>query len=125
MSVVSPAEAVAPIASGHQVWMQGGSSPPSVLLDALVARAPELHNVRMIHFHTEGPGPHLAPEMEGHFRHVALFIGPNARQAVNEGRAEYVPVFLSDVPDLFTSGVLPVDAVLINVTRPDAHGYCS
>ena len=60
----------------------------------------------------EGPGPHLAPEMAGHFRHRALFIGPNARAAVNEGRADYVPVFLSDVPRLFESGALPLDAVL-------------
>jgi acyl-CoA hydrolase len=79
----------------------------------------------MVHFHTEGPGPHLAPEMAPHFRHKALFIGANARRAVNEGRADYVPVFLSDVPDLFTSGTLPLDAVLLNLTRPDAHGFCS
>ncbi|MGH2455962.1 MAG: hypothetical protein ACRDHD_06870 [Candidatus Limnocylindria bacterium] len=63
--------------------------------------------------------------MAGHFRHKALFIGANARQAVSEGRADYVPVFLSDVPDLFSSGTLPLDAVLLNLTRPDAHGFCS
>ncbi len=99
--------------------------PPSVLLDALVARAAELHDVGVIHLHSEGPGPHLAPEMAGHFRHRALFIGPNARAAVNEGRADYVPVFLSDVPRLFDSGALPLDAVLVNATPPDAHGFCS
>ena len=98
---------------------------PSVLLDALVARAPELHDVSMVHLHTEGPGPHLAPEMAPHFRHRALFIGPNARKAVNEGRAEFVPVFLSDVPGLFERGLLPLDTVLINVTPPDTHGFCS
>ena len=79
----------------------------------------------MVHLHTEGPGPHLAPEMAPHFRHRALFIGPNARKAVNEGRAEFVPVFLSDVPGLFERGLLPLDTVLINVTPPDAHGFCS
>ena len=63
--------------------------------------------------------------MDGHLRHRALFIGANARQAVNEGRADYVPVFLSDVPELFTGGAMPLDVALINVTRPDAHGYCS
>ena len=68
------------------------------LLDALVARAAELEDVRVVHLHCEGPGPHLAPEMAPHFRHRALFIGPNARAAIEEGRAEYVPVFLSDVP---------------------------
>jgi acyl-CoA hydrolase len=81
--------------------------------------------VGIVHFHTLGPAPHLAPEMAPHFRHRALFIGANAREAVNDGRADYVPVFLSDVPELFASGVLPLDAALINVTPPDAHGFCS
>ena len=125
MRIVTAAEAVAGIASGQQVFLHGGAATPSVLLDALVARAPELSGVSMVHFHTEGPGPHLAPEMASHFRHKALFIGANARRAVNEGRADYVPIFLSDVPDLFTSGTLPLDAVLLNLTRPDSHGFCS
>ncbi len=85
----------------------------------------ELRGVGVIHFHIEGPAPHLAPEMSESFRHRALFIGANARAAVNEGRADYVPIFLSDVPELFLKGVLPLDAVLINVSPPDAHGYCS
>lgn len=125
MRIVTAEEAVVGITSGQQVFVHGGAATPSVLLDALVARAPELEAVSMVHFHTEGPGPHLAPEMARHFRHKALFIGANARKAVNEGRADYVPIFLSDVPDLFTSGTLPLDAVLLNLTRPDAHGFCS
>ena len=103
MRIVSPAEAVAGIKSGEQVYVHCAAAAPSVLLDALVARAPELEGVGVIHLHIEGPGPHLAPEMAKHFRHRALFIGPNARAAVNEGRADYVPVFLSDVPRLFES----------------------
>jgi acyl-CoA hydrolase len=125
MRIVSAAEAVAGIGSGQQVFVHGGAATPSVLLDALVARASELHGVQMVHFHTQGSGPHLAPAMAGHFRHKALFIGANARDAVNDGRADYIPVFLSDVPGLFASGTLPLDAVLLNVTRPDAHGFCS
>lgn len=125
MRVVGPSEAVAPIRSGQAIYVHGASATPAVLLDALVARAQELVDVRTIHLHIEGPGPHLAPAMAGHFRHLALFIGPNARDAVNDGRAEYIPTFLSDVPHLFRRGILPLDAVLINVTRPDAHGYCS
>jgi acyl-CoA hydrolase len=125
MRIVSPAEAVAGIRSGHQIYVHCAAATPSVLLDALVARAPELRDVSVIHLHTEGPGPHLAPEMAGHFRHRALFIGPNARNAVNEGRAEFIPVFLSDTPHLFRSGLLPLDAVLINVSPPDEHGFCS
>ena len=123
--IVAAQEAVAHIRSGDQVYLQCAAAVPSVLLDALVARASELRDVSMVHLHTEGPGPHLAPEMAPHFRHRALFIGPNARRAVNEGRAEFVPVFLSDVPGLFERGLLPLDTVLINVTPPDAHGFCS
>ena len=125
MKIVSPEEAVAGIRSGDRVYVQCASAAPSALLDALVARAPELRDVDIVHLHIEGPGPHLAPEMAGHFRHTALFIGPNARAAVNEGRADYVPVFLSDVPHLFDAGLLPLDAVLCNVSPPDAHGFCS
>ena len=125
MRIVTPAEAVAGIKSGQQIYVQCAAAAPSVLLDALSQRAPELQDVKVVHLHTEGPGPLLAPEMAGHFFHRALFIGPNARAAIAEGRAEYIPVFLSDVPHLFTSRLLPLDAVLINVSPPDAHGYCS
>ncbi len=125
MKIVSPTEAVAGIRSGEQVYVHCAAAAPSVLLDALVARADELKDVGMVHLHTEGPGPHLAPAMAGHFRHRALFVGPNARKAINDGRADYVPVFLSDVPRLFESGAVPLDVVLVNVTPPDAHGFCS
>ena len=125
MRIVSAAEAVAGIRSREQLYLQCAAATPSVLLDALVARAPELEAVSVVHLHCEGPGPHLAPEMAPHFRHRALFIGPNARAAVNEGRADYVPAFLSDVPRLFESGMLPLDYVFVNATPPDAHGFCS
>jgi 4-hydroxybutyrate CoA-transferase len=125
MRLVSTADAVAGIKSGDQVYVHCAAAAPSVLLDALVARAQELEGVGVIHLHIEGPGPHLAPDMARHFRHRALFIGPNARAAVNEGRADYVPVLLSDVPRLFESRALPLDAVLVNATPPDRHGFCS
>jgi 4-hydroxybutyrate CoA-transferase len=125
MRRVTAEEAVADIRSGQQIYLHAASAVPSVLLDALVARAAELEDVKVVHLHVEGPAPHLAPEMAGHFRHLALFIGPNARAAVNEGRAEYVPVFLHDVGDLFLRGLVPLDAVLINVSPPDSHGFCS
>ena len=125
MRIVSAAQAVAGIKSGEQLYVHSAAATPSVLLDALVSRADELQDVKILHFHSEGPGPHLAPEMAGHFRHRALFIGPNARAAVNEGRAEYIPVFLSDVPTLIRRGILPIDAVLVNVSPPDSHGFCS
>ena len=125
MRVVSAEEAVEGIESGQQIYLQCASATPSVLLDALVARAPELSGVRVVHLHCEGPAPHLAPDMAPHFRHRALFIGPNARAAIAEGRADYVPVFLSDVPRLFDRGMLALDAVFVNATPPDAHGFCS
>src|SRR6188472_544090 len=125
MRIVTATEAVSSIASRQQIYLQCAAATPSVLLDALVARAPELHGVSVVHLHCEGPGPHLAPEMAPHFRHKALFIGPNARAAVNEGRADYIPSFLSDVPRLFEAGLLPLDAVFVNATPPDAHGFCS
>ena len=125
MRLVTAAQAVAGIKSGDQVYVHCAAAAPSVLLDSLVARAEDLAGVGVIHLHIEGPGPHLAPGMERHFRHRALFIGPNARAAVNEGRADYVPVFLSDVPRLFASRALPLDVVLVNATPPDRHGFCS
>ncbi|MBA3587056.1 MAG: acetyl-CoA hydrolase/transferase family protein [Chloroflexi bacterium] len=125
MRIVTAEEAVAGIRDGDQVFVHGGAASPSVLLEALAGRAEELRDVGMVHFHIEGPAPHLAPGMASSFRHRALFIGANAREAVNEGRADYVPIFLSDVPELFTGGVLPLDAVLINVSYPDSNGYCS
>ena len=125
MRVVSAAEAVAGISSGQQIYVHAAAAAPSVLLDALVARAPELEDVKVVHLHIEGPGPHLEPEMAGHFYHRALFIGPNARRAVNEGRAEYIPAFLSDIPTLFRRNIIPLDAVLVNVSRPDRNGFCS
>jgi len=125
MRILTAAEAVSGITSGQQLYLQCAAATPSVLLDALVARAPELADVSVVHLHCEGPGPHLAPEMAPHFRHKALFIGPNARAAVADGRADYIPTFLSDVPRLFEGGLLPLDAVFVNATPPDAHGFCS
>lgn len=125
MHIVSLAEAVSHIRSGDHVFVQGAAAVPSALLDALVARAPELHGVTMTHLHLEGAAPHLAPEMAPHFRHRALFIGRNARRAVAEGRAEYVPVFLSDIPHLIQRRSIQVDIALLNVSPPDRHGYCS
>src|SRR4051812_16842191 len=125
MRLVSAADAAGVVKPGQTVYLHCAAATPSVLLQALVARAAELRDVGVVHLHTEGPGPHLRPAMAAHFRHRALFIGPNARAAVNEGRADYVPVFLSDVPRLFDSGAIRLDAVLVNATPPDQHGFCS
>jgi 4-hydroxybutyrate CoA-transferase len=125
MQIVSADEAVASVRDGNTIFIQGGAATPTPLLAALAVRGPELTGVTTVGLHLDGPCPHLDPALAGHVRHRALFIGPNAREAVNDGRADYVPIFLSDIPHLFTRGILPLDAVFINVTPPDAHGYCS
>ena len=121
----SASDAVALVKSGQRVFVQGSCATPHILLNALADRAGQLHDVRAVHLHTEGPSPFLRPGVEGSFRHEALFVGSNVRQAVNEGLADYIPIFLSEVPMLFCSGRLPIDVALINVSPPDAHGFCS
>jgi 4-hydroxybutyrate CoA-transferase len=125
MQKVSSEEAIASIQDGQTIFIHGGAATPSALLAALAARAPQLSDITTVGLHLDGPCPHLDLALAGHVRHRALFIGPNAREAVNEGRADYVPIFLSDIPLLFSRGILPLDAVFINVSPPDSHGYCS
>ncbi|MBI4493127.1 MAG: acetyl-CoA hydrolase/transferase family protein [Chloroflexi bacterium] len=122
---VSPAEAAAVVQSGQRVFVQGGCATPVALVEALAARGQELSGVEVVHIHTEGPAHHVAPELTCHLRHRAFFIGPNVRAAISEGRADYAPVFLSDIPALFRSGQMPIDVALLHLSPPDAHGYCS
>ncbi len=113
------------IKSNDRIYLGGGTGIPLVLEKAMVARADQLRNVEVVHVATFAGGEYLDAKYQQSFRHRALFIGPNARQAVNEGRADYVPVFLSQCPALFTDGTLPLDVALIQVSPPDAHGWCS
>jgi 4-hydroxybutyrate CoA-transferase len=123
--LVSARGAVAHVRSGQRVFVHGAAATPHALLAALANRAHELRDVEIVHLHTNGPAPHIDPDMAGHLRHRALFVGANVREAVNAGRADFVPIFLSDIPALFSSGRLPLDVALIHVAPPDAHGYCS
>jgi 4-hydroxybutyrate CoA-transferase len=123
--MMSPDAALALVQSGQRVYIGGGCGVPTALLEALVARAPELHNVEIIHILTAGDDPTTAPEYGDAFRHNALFIGSNVRHAVQQGHADFTPVFLSEIPRLFRSGVLPLDVALIQVAPPDEHGFCS
>lgn len=125
MQIVSADDALSSVQDGDTIFIHGGAATPTVLLAALAARAPQLTGVTTVGLHLDGPCPHLDPALAGHIRHRALFIGPNARDAVNDGRADYVPIFLSDIPLLFSRGILPLEAVLINVSPPDSHGFCS
>lgn len=108
-----------------RVYVHGMAAAPTELLRALASRAEELRDVELVHLHIEGDAPHLAPEMASSFHHSAFFIGPNAREAVQSGRADYIPIFLSEIPSLFRSRQMPLDAVLIQVSPPDRHGFCS
>ncbi len=124
-SVTTADEAVKDIRSGDRVWIHPGCNTPVRLIEAMVARAPELENVEVVHILTLGPAPYAEPGMEPHFRHRALFTGGNVRAAVNEGRADFVPIHLHEVPRLISSGRLPIDVALIHVSPPDEHGFCS
>lgn len=121
---VSAEQAVGFIASGNRVYIHGMAAAPQALVKAMSART-DLRHVEIVQLHTEGDAPYAQPGMEERFRVNALFVGSNTREAVKEGRADYIPVFLSEVPSLFSKGILPIDVALIQVSPPDKHGFCS
>src|SRR5690349_15597021 len=121
---VSAAEAVAHVRSGMTVFVHGAAATPAPLIEALAART-DLEGVRIVHLHTEGAAPHVAPGRESAFRAVSLFTGGPLREAVAEGRADFVPVFLSDIPRLFASGQMRLDVALLQLSPPDRHGLCT
>jgi 4-hydroxybutyrate CoA-transferase len=121
----TPDEALRCVQSGMRVYIQPGCAEPETLVDALIQRAPHVQDVEIVHMMTMGRAPYVAPEMAGHFRHNAVFIGGNVREAINEGRADYTPVYLSEIEELFESGAMPIDVALIEVSPPDSHGFCS
>jgi 4-hydroxybutyrate CoA-transferase len=118
-------EAVKRIKSGDNIVIQPGCAVPLELVRAMVRRKDELENVTIYHILIVGELPYVNPGMEKHFKHKAFFVGANVRQALHEGRAEFIPIFLSEVPLLFKRNIIPVDVVLINVSPPDEHGFCS
>lgn len=117
--------AAAMVQSNSRVYVSGNAATPTPLLEALAARKDELENVELVHVLQLGSDPFLAPEMEGHFRRRSLFVGPADREAVNSGRADYVPVSLHQIPWLFKRGVLPLDYALVQVSPPDEFGFVS
>lgn len=122
---MSAEKALEAVKSGTRVWIQSGCGTPSTLVEALVARAPLVHNVEVVHMMTLGSADYTHPEYEGRFRHRGLFLGANVREAVVAGRADYTPIFLSEIEALFENGSLPLDVVLMQVSPPDAHGFVS
>ena len=123
--IVSPAQAVRAIQSHNRIFLTGNCSVPQVVLAALVDYAPQLQNVEICHALTVGSADYVSPEMEGHLRVNTLFIGHNVRKAVQEGRADFTPVLLSEFPLLFKNGYLPLDVAIIHISPPDEHGFCS
>lgn len=111
--------------SGMTVFIQTAAAAPPLLVDALARRATELHDVTVTHLHTEGPAPYASEELADRVRIRSLFVAGNIRESVASGHAEYVPVFLSEIPEMFRCGALPVDVALVHVSPPDRHGWCT
>jgi acyl-CoA hydrolase len=125
MKILDAPEAVSLVRSHDRVFVHSAAAAPQRLVRALTARAAELREVEIVHLHTEGPAPYAAPNLRESFFTNAFFVGHNVREAVAGGTADYIPVFLSEVPALFQRGVLPLDVALVQVSPPDRHGFCS
>lgn len=117
--------ALASIQSNERIYLGGGAAVPKILIDGLTRRADQLRDVELTHILTFADAPYAGKEYEQSFRVNALFIGNNVRPAVQAGRADFTPIFLSEIPSLFRDGTLPLDVVLISLTPPDEHGFCS
>jgi acyl-CoA hydrolase/GNAT superfamily N-acetyltransferase len=123
--IVTPAEAIARIARGRRILIGSGAAEPTTLVRALVDHGAHLADNDIVHLLTLGPAPYVEPKLSDRFRHTAFFIGPNVRNAVQEGRADFMPVFLSEIPRLIRSRRVRIDVVLLQVTPPDRHGIVS
>lgn len=117
-------EAVSVVKSGMRVFVHGAAATPTALLEALAAST-DATDVTLYHLHTSGPAPFVSPEHRARFRSVSLFAGPPVRHAIADGAADFIPVFLSDIPSLFLSRRIPLDVALLQLSPPDAHGYCT
>lgn len=121
---MSAADAVSVVKSGDCVFIHGAAATPTPLVEALAART-DLEDVKVYHLHTNGPAPFADPGRENEFRSVSLFTGQPLRAAVNDGRADFIPIFLSDIPNLFLSGQVKLDVALLHLSIPDAQGLSS
>lgn len=122
---VSAEEAVKAIKSNQSIFLHGNCSYPKTLVDSMCRRYKELQNVKIVHLMSFHNAPYVGPDMEGHFHLISLFTGPNVRKAVNEGKADFIPVFLSEIPYLIESKMVPIDVAVLHLSPPDEHGYCS
>lgn len=122
---VSAQEAVKVIKSNDKVYIQAAAAAPQTLINAMSARHEELRNVQICQLHTEGEAPYANPELKDSFHVNSFFIGKNVRHTLKAGNGSYTPIFLSEVPRLFRQRIIELDVVLIHVSVPDKHGYCS
>jgi len=122
---VTAEEALKVVKSNDRIYIQAAAAAPQALIKALSARHEELRNVEICHLHTEGEAPYANPEMKDSFHVNSFFIGKNVRHTLKAGNGSYTPVFLSELPRLFQQRILELDVVLIHVSVPDRHGYCS
>jgi acyl-CoA hydrolase len=123
--LTTPEEAIRLLRPGHRIFIGSGAAQPVALVDAMVGYGRHLADNEVVHILTLGPAPYATPECADRFRHNGFFIGSNTRAAVREGRADFTPVFLSEIPSLFRSGRAPVDAALVQVSPPNDEGLSS
>ncbi|HEY0592358.1 MAG TPA: acetyl-CoA hydrolase/transferase C-terminal domain-containing protein [Thermoanaerobaculia bacterium] len=123
--IKTAAEAIRMIRPGQRIMIGSGAGEPSRLVESMVADGSHLDKNEIVHLLTLGPAPYVQPGLEKRFRHKAFFIGANVRSAVQEGRADFLPVFLSEIPKLIMSGRVPIDVALVQVSPPDHHGFAS
>jgi len=118
-------EAVSVVKSRDKIYVSGNAATPLTIIKALAGRKDDLKGVEVTHVLLLGDDPLSKPAMEGHFRHNSLFVGPADRKAISEGRADYIPIFLYEIPGLFYSGIIDLDVALLHLSPPDDYGYMS
>jgi len=123
--LLTSAQAIAKVAPGRRILIGSGAAEPTSLVTALVEHGEHLADNPIVHLLTLGPAPYVRPEFSDRFRHAAFFIGGNTREAVQAGRADFIPIFLSEIPRLISARRLRIDVVLLQVSPPDQHGYVS
>lgn len=125
MKYLSAEQALQNVKSGDNIFIHTAAAAPQQLVQSLTNRHSELRDITIYHLHTEGVAPYVNPEYKDTFKTKAFFVGKNVRHALETGEADYIPVFLSEIPHLFNRGIIKLDVALVNVSPPDKHGYCS
>ena len=117
--------ALSAVKRGAKIFLGTACAEPQYLVQGLVDRANRLHDVQILHFVTLGNAPYTEKRFDDRFRHNAFFVGPHTRDAINQARADYTPMVISEIPDLFRRGIVPIDVALIQTSPPDPHGFLS